>query len=125
MPPAPMYTYRASVVRIIDGDTVVLSCDLGMFVYHQTTVRLLGINAPEVVGTQKPAGLAAKAYLESRAPAGTPLIIQTQLDEGDKYGRLLATLYLLDGTNLNEDMIASGHAAAYDGTGPRPVPPAA
>lgn len=43
----PRYHYRGEVVRVVDGDTVVLSLDLGLRTYRQVAVRLAGYDAPE------------------------------------------------------------------------------
>lgn len=40
----------------------------------------------------------------------------------EKYGRWLATITAADGACLNTDLLNAGHAAPYDGTGPRPLP---
>lgn len=120
--PTPQYTYAATVDRVIDGDTVQLDIDCGFSIHVHTIVRLLGINAPEVVGVQKAAGLAARAALAALLPPGAAVLITTQKDKDDKYGRLLAQIYLADGTTASDHMLESGHAAPYDGHGPRPVP---
>jgi len=48
------------------------------------------------------------------------LVIHTGKDPGDKYGRWLATVTLPDGTDYAQLAITTGHAVAWDGTGPRP-----
>jgi len=65
------YTYRAELVRVIDGDTVVLNVDLGFEHWlHNQTFRLYGIDAPETRTTdldEKRRGLQAKEWLECRS----------------------------------------------------------
>jgi micrococcal nuclease len=117
MDPVNLWHYRATVVRVVDGDTVDVSIDLG---FHITTVlrlRLSGINAPEVHGVTAAAGHAATAALSAMV-LEAHLTIVTEKDRTEKYGRYLATLLLDDGTNVNEALVASGHAVPYDG-GPR------
>ena len=124
-----MYQYAATVACVVDGDTVKLDVDLGFSIRQRMTLRLYGINAPEMVGATKVAGEAAKAFLISLlsnggevtpggvvSPAWKPLTITTYKDKGDKYGRILADLYTT-GANVpvNQQMIDAGHAVAYYG----------
>jgi micrococcal nuclease len=123
--PQPSYVYRGALVRVVDGDTVIATLSLGCHVHRVTTLRLLGINAPELHGPTAAAGQAAKAWATAWLLAAVtgdewPLVIATQLDSDDRYGRLLATIYRGDGTNLNQALIDAGHAVPWDGRGPRP-----
>lgn len=113
-----LYTYRATVVRVVDGDTVDLLLDLGFAILFKHSCRLNGINAPEH-GT--PAGDAAKARLTTLLPDGTPLIVATVKDKLEKFGRILGTLTMADGTVVNTLLVKEGHAFAWDGKGARPV----
>lgn len=96
------------MIRIVDGDTLHLSVDLGFDIKRRDTFRLYGLNAPEM---STPEGVAAKAWLEQKLTEGV-LIITTHKDRREKYGRYLATLWI-DQRNVNEAMIADGHAVAY------------
>ena len=59
-----MYTYKASVTRVVDGDTVIVDIDLGFGVWlREQSVRLAKINAPEMKVTTRLAGIAAKDFL--------------------------------------------------------------
>ena len=101
---APQFTYRAIVVRVIDGDTVVLDIDLGFGVWlHKQSIRLLGVNAPEIRGEEREEGLKWKAKLESLIPVGTEIILESFRDKSDKYGRWLGNLWLGERL-LNEEM---------------------
>lgn len=92
-----MYTYKAQVSRVIDGDTVVLEIDLGFKIFHIMSCRLVGVNAPELNAKDEAVKLAAvesKEYLMSLLPVGKEIIIKsTRLD---KYGRALVWM---DGVN--------------------------
>lgn len=134
--------YQATVVAIHDGDTlgvdIVLApskvhrhspdVDLGFNVHlvdrrgvvlERQSVRLYGCNAAELSTAQ---GKAALAYLETLVKVGD---VVTLVSYGwDKYGgRVDGTIRLPDGRDLTETMIAAGQAAAWDGTGTKPVPP--
>ena len=108
-----MYEYRARIVRVIDGDTVEAEVDLGFHISSRMMLRLFGINAPEIKGPTRPEGLSARDYLthliQTHTNGNSELIIRTQKDATEKYGRLLATLVAGD-VNLNEALIAGGHA---------------
>lgn len=106
-----MYDYRATVVRVLDGDTVEAQVDLGFRIVQTMMIRLVGINAPELHGATKAAGDAAKTHL-TELVANKSIVVHTQLDKTEKYGRVLGTL--IDGdVNVNEKMVADGHAAPY------------
>lgn len=104
-----MFTYSATVERIVDGDTIDLNVDLGFRVYHRDRFRLLGIDTPE----RGQAGWAeATAALTRMIPPGSSLIIKTATPLRDKYGRWLARLFV--GTiDINQLMIDQGHAVPY------------
>ena len=118
-PTEPAYLYRAEVVRVIDGDTIVVDIDLGFYTWlHEQRIRLAGIDAPPVRGAGKAAGIAAAKYLEGMID-GREIIIRTFKagDRGDrkgKYGRWLGRIYV-DGLDVNRSMIDAGHAVPYDG----------
>lgn len=119
----PLFTYRAEVVRVIDGDTIDFDVDLGFHDHQGIRTRLLGINAPEMSTL---AGKAARQFVVDQfmacgavvavvlgSPAGPPPIlleIETFKDAGDKYGRWLARVHLPGGVVLNDLMVSSGHA---------------
>lgn len=106
------YDYRARVVRVIDGDTVVLNVDLGFDIHHTNmTVRLWGINAPEM---NTPEGKQARAWLVEKLANQTDILFDSRKDKADKYGRYLAVLWR-DGdiSSLNDQMVVAGHAQFY------------
>jgi micrococcal nuclease len=111
----------ARVVRVVDGDTVVVSLDGG----RDQSVRLLGIDTPE---TRKPGtpiecgGPQATASMEELAPPGTAVGLERDpsQDRVDRYGRLLAYVRLPDGRLAEEAQLAAGWATVYVFAG-RPV----
>lgn len=111
-----MYEYRATILRVVDGDTVEAQVDLGFNVFVVQTFRLYGINAPEVNGESRVRGVAATRYLSSlisqETGASFKLTIQTKKDKQEKYGRYLAVL-IANGINLNLAMVNAGHAISY------------
>lgn len=105
--PLPVYRYEAVVIRVVDGDTVDLSVDLGLRVRTTDRFRLYGINAPERWETG--VGTAATNHLRELLSTGDTIIVDTHRDAKDKYGRWLATIYVGE-TNINEQMVLDGHA---------------
>lgn len=117
-----LYTYRATVLHVVDGDTVDLSVSLGFEMAYKARFRLVGINTPESYGPDACAeGRAAKQYLIDTLPTGTHVIVKTTKDKKEKYGRFLAELFLVGDAGLphdrsvNQMMIDAGHAKPYFG----------
>lgn len=107
-----MHEYRATLKRVVDGDTVWLRVDLGFRIWAESAFRMLGIDAAERVGTgaNPVAAKASAAYLESLL-AGKTFTLRSH--KSDKYGRWLAVIVLDDGTNVNDAMVLAGHAVPY------------
>lgn len=115
------YTYTATVINIHDGDTLRCDIDLGFnVILKNRTVRLWGINAPELA---TPAGKAARDYLAETLPAGSTFTLCSHEDQTEKYGRILGSIYLtnplFDGPTVNDDLVTKGYATPYTGKGPR------
>lgn len=113
-----MYEYKATVLKIVDGDTVDIEIDLGFDIRTVQRVRMAGINAAE---HNTAAGQEAITWMKARLQIGQPVTIQSEKPGGgDKYGRYLATI--IDGTgNVNQSIVAAGHALPWDGQGVKPV----
>lgn len=114
-PDAPDYVYRAVVLEVIDGDSIWLSVDQGLEEWAHKNVRLAHINAPEEVGANRAAGLAARVALQSILPDGAHVRIQTYKDRTEKYGRYLADIWTSDGIYVNGWMVDAGFAVPYEG----------
>ena len=120
------FWYGATILRVVDGDTVDLMVDLGFSVHHKIRVRLYGINTPESRTKdlkEKELGLKAKKYVEDWCTNHKWVFVNTIPDKNDKYGRVLARIYSSDKVDdpktacLNIDMIQSGNAREYFGVG--------
>ena len=119
------YNFRViSIDKVVDGDTIDVTIDLGFDLYKKERVRVAGVDTPEKRTRnleEKALGLDATAWikdhLEGAIDGDDDLIIRTELDGGvGKYGRLLGWLYIGDATvSLNDKMIDEGYAWAYDG----------
>lgn len=114
----PLYGYRAFVARVVDGDTLSLTVDLGFFLRFTGMFRLLGVNARE---KSEPGGQDAKANLTALLPVDTEVHLTSV--KVDKYGgRYDAAITLTDGTDLSTKLIREGWAAPWDGSGTRTLP---
>lgn len=115
-----MFRYRAKIIRVVDGDTVVAWVDLGFSTYVKQTLRLFGIDAPEMRGKDKLEGRKATSHLGMLISAHEPTIVQTVRDKTGKYGRYLATLLGGEGlVDINQRMVDDGHAVKYSPRGRR------
>lgn len=109
----PLYIYRATVVNVVDGDTVDLDVDLGFRVRRQDRFRLFGINAPEMRGDTLEAGKLARSALLSMLGLGLPVLVKIHKGQ-DKYGRWLAEISTgEDARTVNDRMVAEGFAVEY------------
>lgn len=137
-----LWRYRATILRVLDGDTVEILFDQGLGDWSLEVCRLYGINAAEI---RKDGGLAAKKNLEDQVERwavedgwdgwdGKPVIwvrtIKNRSESNDvqeKYGRYLVELYRTSedmdkgfAASINQGMIDNGFAKPYFGVGPKP-----
>lgn len=114
-----MFEYQCKIVRVIDGDTVVVNIDLGFRIRVEHSVRLAGINAPEKNTIE---GKEAAKFLSILLPVGAVVAMKTEKPyPADKYGRWVADISLngFDDT-ASEMMVDAGKAVFWDGRGVRP-----
>ena len=126
-PPSRKSCYNFRVIkinRVVDGDTIDVTIDLGFDLFKKERVRVAGVDTPEKRTRdleEKALGIDAtnwvKKHLDSAIAGEEDLIIRTELVGGmGKYGRLLGWIYIGDDeVSLNEKMIEEGYAWAYDG----------
>lgn len=96
--------------RVVDGDTIVVDIE-----GKQEKVRLIGVDTPETVHPSKPVeyfGKEASAFTKNMVE-GKRVRLEYDWQKRDKYGRLLAYIYLEDGTFLNAEIIKRGYGFAY------------
>ena len=119
------YNFRVTKInRVVDGDTIDVTLDLGFSLTKKERVRIAGVDTPEKRTRdleEKELGIDATNWLKDKIKdtlAGDDeLVIRTELVGGvGKYGRLLGWLYVGDDVlSLNEQMIEEGYAWPYDG----------
>jgi endonuclease YncB( thermonuclease family) len=103
-----MYKYKATVVKVIDGDTVKLKIDLGFRMFWVINCRLSGIDAPEL---SEEDGKRSLNFLSSKMPIGSEVEIESK--RLDKYGRPIVVL-TYSGINMNQTLIEQGYATKFD-----------
>ena len=115
------YIYRIkSVLKVVDGDTIDASIDLGFDISLSKRIRLAGIDTPESRTRdleEKALGLESKEWLKKALEGAKDILIKTEKpDSTEKYGRIIGHLFINgQETSLNNQMITSGYALAYDG----------
>lgn len=118
-----MYEYKAQVLRIIDGDTLVVNIDLGFDIWvHNEVIRLNGIDTPEVRTTdpvEKFFGTLAKnrikEYLDNDGTTGAVTLVSKTFKK-EKYGRVTADLKVQGQIrSLCATLIGEGYAVPYHG----------
>jgi micrococcal nuclease len=98
--------FDATVVRTVDGDTIVVAFD-----GREETVRVLGVDTPETKDRSKPVqcyGPEASAYTHDRLN-GRKVELETDREERDRYDRLLAYVYV-DGKRFDDELLRGGYA---------------
>lgn len=110
-----LHVYKAFVTNVIDGDTIVVDIDLGFSMFlHDQHLRLARVNAPELKGETKDAGLASKNALASKI-LNHYVYVKTYKSGRDKYGRILAEIVTIEEPSLcvNDWLLAEGHAIEF------------
>ncbi len=100
---------QATVVRVVDGDTVVVA-----YGEVEHTVRLLNVDTPEAVAPGRPVeclGPEATAFLRGRLPAGAPVLLRFDEDRLDRYDRELAGVFV-DDVLVNAEIARAGLGTA-------------
>lgn len=112
-----MYEYNAKLLRIVDGDTVDVMIDLGLYCHKKERLRLADINAPE---RYQEGGKEATAYLTKLLMPcmlisdQEPQLLKIRTEKQGKFGRWIAWLYLGDEVySINKKMVDAGHATLY------------
>lgn len=109
----PLYRYSAKLIRVIDGDTVVLEIDLGFRCrIHDQHVRLLGLDTPELHGPDALKGIAAQMFTTTWFRSSATVYIESYRDqEQDSFGRILARVFREgDPVSLNDALLVAGKA---------------
>lgn len=109
-----MYEYKCAVTKVVDGDTLWLQVDLGIDISVRLSVRLYGLNTPEM---STPEGPVAKQFvLDWLEASSNSLVLRTIKDRKEKYGRYLGIILDVGtGKSLNDALLEAGLAVPYYG----------
>lgn len=113
------FSYRVKkVTKVVDGDTIDVTLDMGFDILYQQRVRLFGIDTPESRTrdkVEKKYGLLSKKFLQEQLKNAKKVSIKTYKgDETGKFGRILGDVWI-DGKSINQTMCDKGYAVAYYG----------
>lgn len=106
VPPLTQWWFRGQVRRVIDADSLAVRVDLGFDVMVNISVRVRGVYAPE---NRTEEGRAASLFAMTLL-ASSPITLRTEHDRS--FARWVADVWLPDGTNYAERLIAAGHGTA-------------
>ena len=123
VPKEQLFTYKAGVKKIIDGDTLIARVHLNFRMFITQKFRLRGIDCPEIA---TPEGKRAKRFVEERLKGCDFIVIKTHKDTTDKYERYLADIFYRarendlqivagEGNYLNQDLLDAGLARLWQG----------
>ena len=114
-----MHEYNAIVRRVVDGDTMDVTLDLGFDILYNNRIRLYGINTPESRTRdleEKKRGLAAKDRVKELCPVGSSVTLKTTKDGRGKFGRILGEIFVPGAVqSINQLLVEEGHAVEYFG----------
>jgi len=114
------FQYKAIVNRVVDGDTVDVDIDLGFYIWKKDArIRLKFVDTPEKRTKdllEKEFGLLATATVEELCPVGSEIMLETDLSDNDKFGRILGILLVgPERLNLNQHLLDEHLAVNYTG----------
>lgn len=107
------YKFYATVLKITDGDTLKVFVNLGFDVSINISIRIKGINAPELNKPESAeAGKASRDYLASIVPIGSQIVIHTEKYR-QSFTRFVGDVYTENGSNVAKLMVDAGFAVIY------------
>lgn len=104
-----LYNYKVVSFRVVDGDTIVATIDMGFHTFRKDTFRLARIDAPQI---DKPEGVVSLMSLKAKLE-GIDKVVTLWSKAKDKWGRWLAEVYVGD-ENVNDWLVANGFAKRYE-----------
>lgn len=110
----PANATLSHVAYVHDGDTLYLQPDGTTSRADEITVRLIGLDTPELRPTVGCFALEARDYLRSELPEGTAVWIAADRQPLDQYGRSLLYLWTTDDRSVNLDLVSKGYATALN-----------
>ena len=116
---------KVNILRVVDGDTLIVEIDLGFRTHKQDSIRLIGVDTPELRSrdaAERERAQAAKTYVTEwwseharHASLTDPFPFEMRSEKDDSFGRWLGQLQCRQGHCLNFDLLDTGHATVYGG----------
>jgi len=108
------------VIKVYDGDTITIASKLPFIEspLYRLSVRLNGIDTPEIKGKTEDEKNAAKKARDALSGLILNKYVSLQNIQSEKYGRILADVYIEDNGNnihINQWMIDNRYAVSYEG----------
>ena len=106
-----MYTYKLKeIIKVYDADTITVVVDLGFGVYKEETFRFAFINAPELRGEERDAGMLSRDWLREKLHIavfdGLQVTLKSIKDTKEKYGRYLVEVFIEgEEVSLNQQLV--------------------
>jgi micrococcal nuclease len=111
-------SYPATVISVLDGDTVKVKVQIWVGLYQEVKVRVRGIDTPEIHSkncpSEKQLGLKAKTLVQTLLPEGSTISL-SHVGPDKYHGRVVATLRTTSGEDLEQRLRKEGLAVPYDG----------
>ena len=108
---------NGTVTHLVDGDTIDVAFTTGNGKFNTERIRLIGIDTPETKRPDTPVecfGREASSALAALLPIGTKVLVERDVEERDRYGRLLGYVFRAsDGLFVNHEMVRAGMATPY------------
>lgn len=115
-----MYTYKATVLKVIDADTLEVEIDLGFSTFTKQRIRLSGVDTSEIYGVKKESaeyqkGSEAFGFTQGWIHSTESLVLlKTEKLKKEKYGRYLAVVEATCGPHVGTTLQTSIIEAGYD-----------
>jgi micrococcal nuclease len=115
-----LYTYRCKLIRVVDGDTIIAHIDLGFDTWSLKSIRLVGIDTPEIRTKnleEKLLGQQAKdevsRIFQKYQNENNEIYFYLKSTKYDNFGRCLGIVYTIDDLNVNDYLLENGFAVKY------------
>ncbi len=111
------YIRQAKVLSVYDGDTITILVDCGYYTYHKATLRLYGIDTPEVRTkdkAEKKKGLMVRDWLRGMILKKDIIVKSIKQGKKGKFGRFLCQIYIND-VCINDEIVKLGYGKKYFG----------
>lgn len=108
------YIYKAKVEKVVDGDTIEVTIDVGFHLFTKRRLRLLRVNTAELHAAEAEVRAKANTAKERMAELLTGRDVLIRTEKSDSFGRFLAEVWL-NQLNVNDWLLTQGLAVPFKG----------